>query len=164
MNILVVSDSHGNTELLKDIISRNRAWCDLVIHLGDNMLDINEVIRDFSNIAHLGVLGNCDFASMYSNAKTEGSFTAEKRRIFYTHGHKYNVNHGLDLLAFTAKFNKADIALYGHTHVAFCEEINGVLVVNPGSISSPRDGSGGTYAKITIKEDKADCKIVEVNT
>lgn len=162
MNILVVSDSHGDTELLHDIISQNRAWCDLVIHLGDNLLDINEVMRDFPTVAKLGVLGNCDFASMYADAKYEGAFTAEKRRIFYTHGHKYNVNFGLEYLASTAKFNKADIALYGHTHVALCEEVSGVLVVNPGSISRPRDGSSGTYAKITVNEDKVDCKIIEV--
>ena len=162
MNILVVSDSHGDVELLHDIISRNRARCDLVIHLGDNLLDINEVMRDFPTVAHLGVLGNCDFASMYADARNEGTFTAEGRRIFYTHGHKYNVGFGLEYLAANAKLHKCNIALYGHTHVALCEEINGVLVINPGSISRPRDASGGTYARLVIDGDKAVCETVEV--
>lgn len=162
MKILVVSDSHGDTELLHDIISQNRTFCDLVIHLGDNLLDINDVMRDFPTIAKLGVLGNCDFASMYQDAKTEGCFTAEGRRIFYTHGHKYNVNYGLDYIVANAKLKGCDIVLYGHTHVSLCQEINGVLVINPGSISRPRDGSGGSYVKLSVDGKTVKYEIVEV--
>lgn len=162
MKILVVSDSHGDTDLLYDIVSRNRLWADLVIHLGDNLKDINEVMRDFPTIAHLGVLGNCDFASMYIEPRSEGTFTAERRKIFYTHGHKYNVNYGLEYLVSNAKLKECNVVLYGHTHVSLCQEINGVLVVNPGSISRPRDGGGGSYARLEINDDNISCKIIEV--
>lgn len=162
MRIIVVSDSHGDVDLLHDIVSRNRGNCDLVIHLGDNLKDINEVMRDFPMIAKLGVLGNCDFASMYLDARIEGTFSVEGKRIFYTHGHKYNVGFGIEYLVSNAKFNNCNIALYGHTHVAVCEECNGVLVINPGSISRPRDGSGGTYAIIDINDGKVYYSIEEV--
>ncbi len=162
MNILVVSDTHGDTEMLRDIISKNRAWCDLCIHLGDHLKDAQEVMLDFPTIAFLGVMGNCDYPSMYRNQMYEGVFTAEKRRIFYTHGHKYNVKFGKEYLVSNAKFNGADVALFGHSHEAFCEEIGGVLVVNPGSTSFPRDGSCGTYAKLVIIDDKIKCEIKEV--
>ena len=35
---------------------------------------------------------------------------------------------------------EADFVLVGHTHVPFCLELNGVKVVNPGSVGQPRDG------------------------
>ena len=162
MNILIFSDTHGDTEKMYDIVSKNRLKTDLVIHLGDYLKDAGEVMRNFSTIAFLGVLGNCDFASMYADAKHEAFFTAEKVRIFYTHGHKYNVNYGNEYLASNAKFNGCKIALYGHTHVALNEEINGVTVINPGSISSPRDGSCGTYAYLTVDGENFKCEILEV--
>ncbi|MBE6681512.1 MAG: metallophosphoesterase [Ruminococcaceae bacterium] len=162
MKILVVSDTHGDTELLYSIVSKYRANTDLVIHLGDNLKDINEVMRDFPTIAKLGVLGNCDFASMYLDPVSEGCFTAEKRRIFYTHGHKYHVDYGSERLAANAKYKGADIVLYGHTHVALCKEQNGVLVINPGSLSRPRDNTNGTYVRLEVSGSDVKYDIIEV--
>jgi len=88
MKILIVSDSHGNTELLKNIVGMNRT-CDLIIHLGDNAYDCDEIKREFPTMALLSVIGNCDLGFSLNNVNTEGSFTAEGRRIFYTHGHRY---------------------------------------------------------------------------
>ncbi len=161
MKILVVSDSHGNTELLHKVVSQNR-MCDLVIHLGDNASDGNEVMRDFPTIAFLNVTGNCDMGFVLNGVSSEGTFTAEDRRIFFTHGHKYNVNFGNDILVYQAKMKNADIALYGHTHVSFAQEKGGVLVINPGSISLPRNGSCGTYCILEICGKEVKYKICEV--
>lgn len=162
MKILVISDSHGDTTLLNQIVSKHRGSVELVVFLGDNLLDANEVMRDFPTIAYLGVLGNCDFPSMYTDARTDGNFKIENKRIFYTHGHRYNVNFGLEYLVANAKFNNCDIALFGHTHVALTEMINGVFVINPGSISRPRDGSNGTYALLEVTSSDVKCDIMEV--
>jgi len=43
-----------------------------------------------------------------------------------------------------------------------CKEVSGVTVINPGSLSMPRDGSNGTYACIEILDEKTVCRIVEV--
>lgn len=161
MKILVVSDSHGNTKLLYDIVSRNRT-CDLVIHLGDNTTDGSSVMSDFPTMAFLTVLGNCDLGVSLNNINPEGTFTAEGRRIFYTHGHRYNVNFGNDVLVYQAKMKNADIALYGHTHVSLAEEKGGVLVINPGSISLPRDGTCGTYCILEINGKDVKYQICEV--
>ena len=41
-------------------------------------------------------------------------------------------------------------ALYGHTHCPLLKEVNGVTIVNPGSISFPRQSGGiPTYALLT---------------
>ena len=162
MKVLIVSDTHGNIELLNSVVQRYRLTVDIVIHLGDHLVDFNEVMRDYPMMASLGVLGNCDFAWMYTGAKFEGCVTVENRRIFYTHGHKYNVKYGLDYIISNAKMNKCDIVLFGHTHVGVCEERNGVLVINPGSLAFPRDNTNGSYALLTINGDKASCEILEV--
>lgn len=162
MKILVFSDTHGELCSLRDIIRKNQADTDLVIHLGDHLKDLHSVMLDFPMIASLGVLGNCDYGWMYQNARYEGLFTAEKRRIFYTHGHKFNVKFGTDYIVSNAKFNKADVVLYGHSHVSLFEEKNGVTVINPGSLSFPRDNKNGSYAVLKITDDKLDCKILEI--
>lgn len=162
MKILVFSDTHGDISVMREIIQKNQHDTDLVIHLGDHLKDLQCVMLDFPNIANLGVLGNCDFASVYQNAGYEGCFNAEKIRIFYTHGHKFDVKFGHDYIISRARFNKADIVLYGHTHIAFFDEKNGVTVINPGSLSCPRDNSNGTYAVLKINRDKLKCEIVEI--
>jgi len=37
--------------------------------------------------------------------------------------------------------NPPDILLLGHTHVPFTEHLDGSIVVNPGSVGQPRDGT-----------------------
>ena len=162
MKILVVSDTHGNTELLHEVGAKYRTSVDLVIHLGDNLSDANHVMLDFPTIALVGVKGNCDFSYMLSDAKNEACFTVESHRIFYTHGHKYNVKFGVEYLASNAKFNNCDIALFGHTHVGMTALCNGVLVINPGSLSCPRDNTRGTYCVLEIDNNDVNYKILEV--
>lgn len=162
MKILVFSDTHGDIGAMRDVILKNMYDTDVVIHLGDNLRDLHNVMSDFPFIASLGVLGNCDFAIMNQGARFEGCFTACKRRIFYTHGHKFNVKAGYECLVSNAKFNKADVVLYGHSHIALYEEKNGIAIINPGSISCPRDGSKGTYAMLEIEENNLICKILEI--
>lgn len=157
--ILVVSDSHGNSELLREIVTQN-SGCELVIHLGDNAADATEVMRDFPAKASLSVLGNCDMGFFLDKLNFDGTFSVEERRIFYTHGHRYNAS--VDMMVAQAKMKKADIVLYGHTHVSFAEEIRGVLVINPGSISLPRDGTGGTYCVMEIDGSNVKYEIKEV--
>lgn len=162
MKILVVSDTHGGVERLHEVVGKHRMSVDLVIHLGDNISDATSVMHDFPNIAFLGVKGNCDFSYMLSDVKSEGSFNADGIRIFYTHGHKYNVNYGVEYLASNAKLSGCEIALYGHTHVGFADKIGDVLVINPGSLSKPRDNSRGSYCLLEVKNNCVDYKIVEV--
>ena len=157
--ILVVSDSHRNADLLRRIISENSS-CELVIHLGDNASDEIEVMKDFPTKASLSVLGNCDIGYFLGKTNYEGTFTVEDRRIFYTHGHKYYAS--VDMMVSQAKMKNADIVLYGHTHVSYAEEVRGVLVINPGSISLPRDGTNGTYCVIEINGANVKYEIKEV--
>ena len=46
------------------------------------------------------------------------------------------------------------VCLYGHTHVAKYEQIGGIHVINPGSISQSRSQIEETFAELVYKEDE----------
>lgn len=152
--IIVVSDTHGSRKGLQNLlplIDEN----DYVIHLGDGVGDMYEVQERYPDKAYL-CAGNCDF---FSPLPTEGELDVERLKILYCHGHKYDVKSGLDLLAREAKRRGCDIALYGHTHKAAITEIDGVLLINPGTLRYDA-GEGGSYCYLVINKDKATPVIV----
>ena len=55
-------------------------------------------------------------------------------------------------LAEQAKSLDCQFAFYGHTHMAKHENIAGVHVINPGSISQSRSNIEETYAELVIDE------------
>lgn len=145
MRILVLSDSHRNTAVLKNIIEKH---ADIVhiFFLGDNTSDIETVKGFFTNrIFHI-VSGNCDFSS---TAKSFNIETVENTRIYYCHGHRQNVKYTTETLLNTAKENNCSLALFGHTHKSMCCYSDGIYLVNPGSVSSSREGAN-SYAVIDI--------------
>ena len=62
----------------------------------------------------------------------------EGRVLFATHGHKYGPDNLPPLCP-------GDILLSGHTHVPVCREAEGILLMNPGSASMPKEGSAAGY-------------------
>lgn len=146
--ILIVSDTHGNAkglQKLRPLIAEN----DYIVHLGDGAGDMREIMRDFPEKVYL-CGGNCDFFSRYPD---EGVLQVDGLKILYCHGHKYHVKSTLSHLAIAAKNRDCDIALYGHTHTSLISEINGVTLINPGSLSRPV-GEGGSYAYLVINGSK----------
>ncbi len=163
MKILVFSDSHGDILRMSNIISRNRSDTDLVIHLGDRKSDIDEVMRDYPKIACLSVVGNCDAISFLSlSAPLEHTLTLEGFKIYMTHGHHKDVKSSIYGLMREAKSKKYDIVLYGHTHIAKSQTIDGITYFNPGSISFPRGSGNPSYGLINLTAQKADFQIIEV--
>ena len=69
-----------------------------------------------------------------------------KKHIVYTHGHTHYVKYGLYDLITDARSKKADVLLYGHTHVPDCRYEDGLYIVTPGSLH----GSFGTFAILDI--------------
>lgn len=130
MKILVVSDSHGSTDTLRDVLIGYSARADMIVHLGDGEKDYNDLIK-LNPVETCFVRGNCDFASSAPDTKL---IEANGKRIFMTHGHCYCVKHGLSSLKSAARSQNADIALFGHTHTALCEYEDGLYIINPGSL------------------------------
>ena len=91
----------------------------------------------------LQVRGNCDWCSKLPST---GNCLVEGVRIFYTHGHVYDVKYGTYDFEQAARENKANIALYGHTHIPETVYRDGLYIMNPGSLR----GSYGSYGIIDI--------------
>lgn len=117
-------------ELAKKYISN----ADVLIHLGDNSEDIEELTRGFEGKVY-GVRGNCDFTNTYPK---EQILEIEGKRIFITHGDLYGVKYSMNNIYYKAKESGVDIALFGHTHEQLLVEEGGIVFMNPGSISLPR--------------------------
>ena len=145
MRILVISDSHGSLRNIEKAIEA-QPEAKNIIFLGDGAREIEEASYIYTDrIFHI-VSGNCDFASMEPSRKI---VTVNGTRIFFTHGH-YMQN--TENLVKTARLEGAKIALYGHTHIAYTGYFDGIHVMNPGSLTRPRDFSSGSYGVIDITD------------
>jgi putative phosphoesterase len=152
--IIILSDTHGNqkaVDKLRPLFSEN----DYVVHLGDGFLEAKKLLSEYPDSTYL-CAGNCDF---YTHLPEEGVLEVESIRIFYCHGHRYGVKSGLKFLAEKAKSLDCEVALYGHTHVAKISQLDGVTLINPGTMSYPL-GKGGTYCYLVVHKEKATPVIV----
>ena len=58
----------------------------------------------------------------------------------------YNVSLGVEMLRQEVTARGFDIAMFGHTHRPYFEDRENVIILNPGSISYPRqDGRKPSY-------------------
>ena len=158
LRIFVVSDTHGSTrELIKEI--NNMEKPDLIIHLGDYVEDgikIGKVI----GVETIIVKGNGDY--FYPNYNEDEILTIENKKIFITHGHKYNVRYGEDNLIYKGMELNADLILFGHTHVPLFFEESGIIVMNPGSPTLPRGFNGKKTFGIIEIGDEIIGEIIEI--
>ena len=153
LRILIMSDSHGRNENVELAIAQVREEIgefQMLIHLGD-VGDARE-IESLAGVPCYIVRGNTDYDAKLLNANV---IEAGGHRIFATHGHLYQVDMRLDLLRFAALEHDCDIAMYGHTHVPYLEEDpDDVTILNPGSISKPRQADHRyTYMVMEIDDE-----------
>lgn len=137
MRIGIISDTHRFTKAIDEAIPYLQD-CELIVHAGDN-IDDADYIQAVTDIPVIAVKGNCDFYS--DPGKDEESFIVENKRIFVCHGHKYGIKYTLSDLLERALDLDVDIVIFGHSHVPCYEEMDGVIFINPGSVSLPRGGS-----------------------
>ena len=150
MKILIVSDTHGREQNLAEALKQTGP-IDQLIHLGD-VEGGAERIRELAGDAPAAIIaGNNDF---FCDLPNERIFTLGGHRIFMTHGHGYFVHSGTLYLKREARKKGADIVMFGHTHKPYMEEDNELLVLNPGSLSLPRqEGHRPTYIVMEIADD-----------
>ncbi|MCL2573379.1 MAG: metallophosphoesterase [Defluviitaleaceae bacterium] len=159
MKILVLSDSHGITGLMADVVAKHANDMACVLFLGDYERDCDEISQKFSNLVFYVVPGNCDFSS---DLPEELTLEMGGKKIWMTHGHYYGVKSGHERVQAAAEARGVDVCLYGHSHVAETFNKNGILFLNPGSISEPRGYGGKSYAVLEILGDVVLSKIIEV--
>lgn len=154
--VVIISDSHGDLSNVRKIMDKEQS-VQQVIHLGD-LIGQEMQLKEICGCGIRLVKGNCDY---YAGNPVSDVLEIGTNRIFITHGHHYGVNFGLDRLCFAAKENQCNIAMYGHTHVPENSVYGGVIIVNPGSVSQPRQlNHKPTYAVMEIDEQgKTDIRI-----
>lgn len=143
MRIGVFSDSHGDISGAKRFFD-SLAPLDCLFHLGDYAADGEKLSALFSCPVY-AVRGNCDYRS---NAPLERTVDLGGKRFLLLHGHQY---YALNSLMYRAEEVRADMVLYGHTHMPDLSADGPRLLLNPGSLSRPRGGSVESCALILVE-------------
>ena len=148
MQILIISDTHGNHRALDKVLEREKQ-IDMLLHMGDvEDGDIYlEAVLDFP--IHI-VAGNNDF---YGNLPREEVIQIGKYKVWMTHGHMHYVSLNTCRLKEAARERGVDIVMYGHTHRPDIDIEDDLVVLNPGSLAYPRqEGRRCTYIMMIIDE------------
>lgn len=150
MKVLIVSDTHGRDEKLEKAVLAEAPF-DYLIHCGD--VEGREFfIEALAECPCTIVAGNNDF---FSDLPREEELELAGIRMLVTHGHYYGVSMDLYGLVDEAKSRGCQVVLFGHTHRPVAEEKGGVLVINPGSLSYPRqEGRKPSYAVMELRAGK----------
>lgn len=139
--ILVISDNHGDYYTMNDVINKEKD-VDIYIHLGDSNLP-SYLLTSF-----LGVKGNCDYSLEFPLTR---DIEVNNIKIHMEHGNSFRLSYDLDNYLNDLK---CDIFLFGHTHRKLDYKYNNTLLLNPGSLTRPRDSNKGSYLIIDILDNK----------
>ena len=157
MKLLVISDIHGSYYYAKKILEiEKRENPDKIVLLGDlyyhgprndltegyNPMEVSKILNSLKDKL-IVTKGNCDAEvdEMISEFpfKEYVEMNVNGYNLFLSHGHKYNIDNLPPIGV------KIDIMMYGHFHVGFIKEKDGIVFANPGSISLPKENSKHSY-------------------
>ena len=157
MTALVVSDTHGDDSALRRLLNMY-PHPDMLIHAGDAD-GSGPYYRSLVRCPVHIVTGNNDYGFFAASKET---FRFAGHTIFLTHGHRYNIYRSLDSLLYAAEEAGADIVIFGHTHIPVCERQGDMLILNPGSLTYPRQaGHRPSYILLTVSDGGApDAKLL----
>ena len=133
MKILIVSDTHGRNGSFKAVYQAVSP-VDMVLHLGD-VEGAEETFASMVKCPFYAVAGNNDF---FTSLPMEQEIQIGTYKAFLCHGHYYRVSMTNQLLADEARARGCSLAFYGHTHRPMIERNQDVTLLNPGSLSFPR--------------------------
>ena len=135
MKILIVSDTHGQEKNLEEVLEKEEP-IDALIHLGD--LEGGE---DFISTA-------CEDCPAYLVSGNNDFFCSLPREREITLGNIQSASSPTAIIimylwvwrSFGGRLLSRDyqVAMFGHTHKPYLETKDGVTILNPGSLSYPR--------------------------
>lgn len=157
MKILIASDIHGSAYYCNLLLERfKEEKAEKLFLLGDILYHgpRNDLPKEYAPkevIAMLNPLkdkifcvrGNCDTEvdQMVLNFPILADYAIlplNENVIYATHGHKFNPDNLPPLV-------EGDILLNGHTHIPACEQKDGFIYMNTGSVSIPKENSPHSY-------------------
>lgn len=147
MKVLIVSDTHRKNENYFEVVNLEKP--DMVIHCGDSEGSEYAIAEAAGCPAHI-VMGNNDF---FSTLPRELELDIGPYKVWVTHGHNYYVYMSNEHIRREALVRGMDIVMYGHTHKPVVDRSGKVIVVNPGSLSYPRqEGRRPSYVVMEMDE------------
>lgn len=158
MKLMIASDIHGSAYYCLEMLDAMKKECpDRLLLLGDilyhgprNDLPLEyepkKVIKMLNEVKEklFCVRGNCDTEvdQMVLDFPVMADYcilVIDGKTLYATHGHVYNQNNLPPLC-------QGDVLIHGHTHVLKAEQMDGYILLNPGSVSIPKEGNPPTYA------------------
>ena len=158
MKLMFASDIHGSAYYCRKMVEAYQAEKAVrLILLGDILYHgpRNDLPKDYAPkevIAMLNPMKN-DICAVRGNCEAEVDqmvldfpvmadycvILEGNRTIYATHGHVYNEGH-------LPPLKEGDILIHVHTHVLRSEKKEHYTILNPGSVSIPKEGNPPSYA------------------
>ena len=147
----LVSDTHGQ---LRDGIRDVLRGVSLILHAGD--VGGSGILRELREIAPV--------QAVYGNVDDRYDPGLASHLEIVVHGVSIHVSHGHELGSPTPsgmlQAYAADVVVFGHTHRAVIERVNGRLAVNPGAAGPRRFKVEPSVARLTITDSGPEVEIV----
>ena len=171
MKVLILSDTHGSLSAF-EAVERFFEGVDLVLHLGDVLYhgprnpipegyDPKSLAERLKEHDIVYVRGNCD-ADVDLMVLGLSEMPRVRRGSFGSVD--YVMAHG-DLVEDPYSFameNEAKVVLLGHSHIPVLRDIEGILVLNPGSPSLPKGGYPGSFAILNVDGSHVEAKVLDL--
>ncbi len=157
MRLLIGSDIHGRLGPMKKFSGLILSYRpDRVLLLGDYLYagprnalspdydpsEVSKILNKWASII-VAVKGDCDSRADQSALRFN---MLEDCRVLDLAGRKADLIHGDLLTSDIVDVERGDILMFGHTHVPVLKKEDGVIYLNPGSISYPKSGSPASFA------------------
>ncbi len=144
MKVGIISDTHDNIDRIKQAVSIfNDEGVSLVIHAGDYTSPFSLIPYEELRAEFVGIYGNNDGDKVLLNSRSNGRIHPQPHKFTYE-GRKFVVIHEHFIADDLAASGNFDIVIYGHTHKARVEKINGTMIINPG------EAGHWLYGKATV--------------
>jgi putative phosphoesterase len=134
--IVAISDTHAkDISALPKALLTEISEADIVVHCGDyTSITLLKALQALAK-RFVGVYGNMDTIDIRQEVPRKMVFDIDGKKIGVIHPHWGGEPFGIEE-AIAKEFHNVDLILFGHTHDAWTDTINGVTLLNPGQAYS----------------------------
>ena len=154
---VVIADTHlpRRARALPESLLAHLGRADLILHAGDLM--VGELLEELGAYAPvLAVRGNLDPPRQLDLPETlEFDFGGARVAMIHDSGRKQGRRARLK-----RRFPDARVVVFGHSHIPFLEDEDGLMLLNPGSPTDKRRQPHYTFALLNAEEGRVRAEIV----
>lgn len=173
MKYIVLSDIHGSLKTFKELleiakkeeITKFILLGDVLYHGPRNPLPEGYDPKELAKLLNelkldlVAVRGNCDaevdqMVLDYEILTNDRVLDINDKKLAISHGHHKNEDNLPE--------GSYDIFAYGHTHLPVLKKVEDLIILNPGSLTLPKQNNPKTFA--IIDNEKIEIRLLEDNT